>query len=277
MSSLRTLRAAFATNLVATIRAHTLRGYALSALLSPVFLVASAWVITRVVAGGAEAPPRFAELTPYPSYLGFVVVGFAANGLLMSALEDGASAVYDEESAGTWDLLALTPMNRFVWMFGKTLAGLAQSLLDFVVVLGAGSLLFDLVLTPAGLASAALGLVLAVVALQGFAYLMAALGLVWKQPYAIAFLLSPVFLLLSGMMVPLAALPAPVAAVARAFPLAHALDVLRGGLLLGLPPAALLPSFGMLLATGAVLMAAGWAAFRAFERRARRTGVLGLH
>jgi ABC-2 type transport system permease protein len=272
----RTFRATFAASLKGQMRFYTRSGWLVASLLSPLFLLATASVIAHFLAGGGT-PERFFALTGYPSYLAFVVLGMAANGLLMSALEEGGSAVYDEESAGTWDLLALTPMNRFVWMAGKTLAGLAASLLDFAVILAVGVLVFGVALTPGNMTVAAAGLLLTLAGLQGFGFLMAAAGLYWKQPYALGMLLSPAFIFLSGMLFPVQALPPALQALAAAFPLTHGLRILRDAVLLGRGFADLAGAFGLLALTGAVFMTAGYAAFTVMERRARLRGVLGRY
>lgn len=272
----RTLTSTFQSNLKAQLRFYTFSGWMISSMLSPVFLIATAAVIAHFLAAGA-VPPRFFELTGYPSYLAFVVLGLAANGLVLSALDDGGTAVYDEESNGTWDLLALTPMNRFVWMFSKTLAGMTTSLLDFGIVLGAGALMLGIALSPGNLGVAALGLVLTIVALQGLGFLMAAAGLRWKQPYALSMIFNPVLVFLSGMVFPVQALPEWVQRIAYALPLTHGLHVFREATLLGKGLAELAPSFAALVATGAAFMLVGYAAFTVMERKAREAGALGRY
>ncbi|HEX2022076.1 MAG TPA: ABC transporter permease [Candidatus Thermoplasmatota archaeon] len=276
MRDLRTFGSTFRANLLSQVRGYTLTGWTITSVLSPVFLFAGAAVVVGFLGAGAS-PGRFFALTGYPSYLAFVVLGVAFNGLAMSALEDGGNAVYEEESNGTWDVLALAPFNRFPWMLAKTLAGLLTGFVDFFAVLLLGALVLDFAPTPHGLAVALLGIALTLVALQGFGFLMAALGLVWKQPFAIAFILSPIVILLSGMMFPVSALPGWLQPVSSAIPLTHGLHIVRDAILLDRGVADLAPSFAMLVVTGAILMAVGYAAFRFMETKARTLGVLGRY
>lgn len=227
--------------------------------------------------GQGSSPSRFFELTGYPSYVAFVILGVAFNGLAMSALEDGGNAVYEEESNGTWDVLSLAPFNRFVWMFAKTLAGLVTGFVDFFAVLALGAVVFGVTPTLHGLLVALAGIALTLAALQGLGFFMAALGLRWKQPFAIAFILSPVVVLLSGMMFPIQALPAWLQPLSNAIPLTHGLTIVRDALLLDRGFVALLPVFARLAATGAVLMAVGFVSFRHMETKAREQGVLGRY
>ena len=276
MGHRQTFTSTFRTALLEQVRTYTLSGWTVTSIVTPIFLFASAWVILRFLTGG-ENPDRFFELTGYPSYLAFVVLGVAFNGLAMSALEDGGNAIYQEESNGTWDVLSLAPFNRFVWMFAKTLAGLVTAFIDFFAVLALGALVFDVVPTARGLLVALVGILVTLLALQGLGFLMAAVGLKWKQPWAIAFILSPVIILFSGMMFPIAALPAWMHPVSNAIPLTHGLTIVRDAILVDRALVDLLPVFGRLLATGAVFMAVGYAAFRFMETRARELGVLGRY
>ena len=272
----RTFAATFHASLLQQFRAYTLSGWTISAILSPVFLFAGAWVVLAFL-GEGDSPGRFFETTGYPSYLGFVLLGVAFNGLAMSALEDGGNAIYEEESNGTWDVLSLGPFNRFAWMFSKTLAGLVTGFVDFFAVLLLGAVVLDWSPTAGGLLVASLGILLTLLALQGFGFLMAALGLVWKQPYAIAFILSPVIVLLTGMMFPVAALPDWVQPLSGAIPLTHGLVVVRDAILLDRGLLDLAPVFVRLAVSGALFMAVGFTAFRVMETKARVLGVLGRY
>lgn len=276
MSLTRTLTSTFRASLLTQVRGYTLTGWTISAILSPLFLFAGAWVVLRFL-GGDASPDRFFALTGYPSYLGYVVLGVAFNGLAMSALEDGGNAIYEEESHGTWDVLALAPFNRFAWMFSKTLAGLLTGFIDFFAVLLLGALLLDWTTTVGGLLVAIAGIVLTLVALQGFGFLMAALGLVWKQPFAIAFILSPVIILFTGMLFPVAVLPGWSKPLSDAIPLTHGLVIVRDAILLDRGFADLAPVFLRLAISGAVFMGIGFAAFRFMETKARELGVLGRY
>ncbi|HWG90993.1 MAG TPA: ABC transporter permease [Candidatus Thermoplasmatota archaeon] len=275
-AAFRTFNGAFRLGFKNTLRGYTGTGWLVSTLLTPLFLVASAWVISRLVAPDGS-PDRFTALTGITDYLTFVVIGFAFNGFLLSALDDGGSAVYDEQQAGTFELLAMSPMNPFAWMFGKTLASQVAAIIDLAIVIAVGGLLFGLQLTPTGLAWALLGLVLTLAALQGVAFVFAALGLGLKEPHALTVLMSPVFIFLSGMMFPVQALPGWVQVFSYSFPLTHGLDLVRGALLTGAGAEALLPSVWGLLVTGAVWITVGWVSFRALEKRARAKGTLGTY
>jgi ABC-2 type transport system permease protein len=257
------------------VRAYTLSGWTISAILSPVFLFAGAWVSVHFVAPGGST--YFAAISGYPEYVPYVVLGVAFYGLASGALEDGGNAIYDEESNGTWELLSLAPFNRFVWMFAKTLALLLTSFIDFFAVLLLGAMLFHFQPTAHGLAVAIAGIGITLVALQGFGFVMAALGLHWKQPYAVAMIMSPVLILLSGMTFPASILPSWLHPFSNAIPLTHGLKIVRDAVLLDRGFTDLAPTFAWLAVTGAVFMAVGFYSFRIMERRAREKGVMGRY
>jgi ABC-2 type transport system permease protein len=263
-------------SLLQQVRGYTFSGWTITAIIAPVFLFAGAYVVLQFL-GQGDSPGRFFELTGYPSYLAFVVLGVAFNGLAVGALEDGGNAIYEEESNGTWDLLSLAPFDRFVWMFAKTLASLLTGFIDFFAVLALGALVFSFSPTWGGLAVAFLGIVGTLVALQGLGFLMAALGLIWKQPYALAFLLAPALILLSGMMFPVQALPEWLRPLSNLIPLTHGLSIVRDALLLDRSLVELLPAFGRLALSGAIFMGVGFAAFKFMETKARELGVLGRY
>ncbi len=272
----RTFWGTYRSAFLIQVRGYTLTGWAIATIISPIFLLASAWVLSEFIAPGV-VPARFAALTGYSSYVAFAALGLAFNGLALSALDDGGSAVYDEERQGTWDLLAVAPFSRFTWMYAKTLAGLVSSFVDFIAVLVVGSFFVDFIVTPRTFAVAFVGVLLTIIGLQGFGFLMAALGLYWKQPHAVAVLLSPVIIFVSGMIIPVAALPESLQVVANGFPLTHGIAIVREALLSGRGFAELVPLFVRLVLTGAAFMAVGFSAFKIIEKRALRSGALGRY
>ena len=106
---------------------------------------------------------------------------------------------------------------------------------------------------------------------------MAALGLHWKQPYAVAMIMSPVLILLSGMTFPTTLLPSWLRPFSNAIPLTHGLRIVRDAILLGRGFGDLASAFAWLAVTGAAFMVVGFVAFRVMERSAREKGVMGRY
>src|SRR5207245_10970848 len=103
--------------------------------------------------------------------------------------------------------------------------------------------------TAHGLVVAIAGIGITLVALQGFGFVMAALGLHWKQPYAVAMIMSPVLILLSGMTFPASILPAWLLPFSQAIPLTHGLRIVRDAILLDRSFVDLAPAFLWLAVT----------------------------
>jgi ABC-2 type transport system permease protein len=275
LSSLgRTFAASFGANIRSVVRYYTLKGYVISSLLFPIFMIATAWAVARVV-GGSLAD--FQLRTGYPDYLSYVIIGFAFTGLVTASLEQGGNTVYSEQLEGTWELVALTPANKFAWMAGKILAFLLNSALNLVLVFSIGWALFGMSIVPSGIPLGTLGIFLAILSLQGFSFLMAGVGMVWKQPHAIAILLSPFFIFISGMMFPVERLPPAVQYVSYAFPLTYGLSIIRGALLKGLGPGDMVNDFVGLLITSAAMMLFGYLVYSRLDRLARRKGSVGTY
>jgi ABC-2 type transport system permease protein len=273
-SLLRTAGASFDANIRSVIRYYTFRGYVVSSLLFPIFMIATAWVIAQVVGG---TPADFRQRTGYPDYLSYVIIGFAFTGLVTASLEQGGNTVYSEQLEGTWELVALTPASKFAWMTGKTLAFLLNSALNLVLVFLLGWAVFGMTVVQSGIPLAILGILLAVLSLQGFSFLMAGIGMVWKQPHAIAILLSPFFIFISGMMFPVDRLPVAVQYLSYSFPLTYGLNIIRGALLKGLGPAEMGNDFQGLLVTSMAMMVIGFVVYRRMDGLARRSGSVGTY
>ncbi len=270
----RTLAATFISDFKGLVRYHTLRGYLFSALLTPAFMIMTAWVVNNIVAP-TGVPDYFLRLTGYSSYLGFVVLGYAFNGFLMAAIMRGGGAVYEEQMAGTLELVFLSPMTRFTWLFGKSMAAMINSVTDLAIIIAFGYAAFRLQFSLAtGLAGAFLGAVLTIIALEGFSFVWAGLGLTLKEPHAFAVLLVPTLALISGLMFPVEALPSWVRLVSYGFPLTYGLTIIRNSLLAGAQISALSFEFGALGVCIVVYVVLGYAIFRRMESVAKRKGVL---
>ena len=86
--------------------------------------------------------------------------------------------------------------------------------------------------------------------------------------------LQGMFLLVSGVYYPVTVLPLPLQAVGAASPLTYTLSAIRDTLLHRAHLGAVLPSIGLLLLMGVVLIPAALWLFGMAERRAKRLGTL---
>ncbi len=262
-------------NLKSIIRYYALSGYLISFLLNPIFMILTAWIINSLVAPGG-LPDRFRDLTGFPDYLSFVILGYSFNGFLLAAAVRGGSSIYDEQTWGTVELLFLTPMNRFVWMAAKALSTIFSSIIDLIIILLFGSTIFGLKLHAGwdAVGTALLGVLLATVALQGVSFILGGFGMVFKQSHAIEVFLIPIFTFISGMLFPVEALPPWLRLFSYSFPLTYGLNIVRKSLLLDAGFVETSWDFLGLLFCALVYIPLGYLLFNRLERNAKRLGVL---
>jgi ABC-2 type transport system permease protein len=162
----------------------------------------------------------------------FLFPGILALAVMSTAMVSLAIATGFERQYGVLKRLGTTPLGRPRLLTAKAVAILAIEALQFVV------LLVEAVLLGYRLRGANLGLALAAILLATAAFAGLGLLLAGTLPalttLAAANGLYLVLLLLSGMLIPLAELPAVVATVARALPSGALADALHAALA-GLP------------------------------------------
>ena len=160
----------------------------------------------------------------------FLFPGILALAVMSTAMVSTAIATGFERQYGVLKRLGTTPLGRPRLLAAKVVGIVAIEALQLVVLLGE-ALLLGYRFRGAQLALAGVAMVLATVAFAGLGLLMAG-TLPALTTLAAANGLYLVLLLLSGMLIPLAELPAGVAGFARALPsgaLADALHASLGG------------------------------------------------
>ena len=160
----------------------------------------------------------------------FLFPGILALAVMSTAMVSTAIATGFERQYGVLKRLGTTPLGRPRLLAAKVVGIVAIEVLQLVVLLGE-ALLLGYRFRGAQLALAAAAMLLATVAFAGLGMLMAG-TLPALTTLAAANGLYLVLLLLSGMLIPLAELPAGIAGVARALPsgaLADALHASLGG------------------------------------------------
>ncbi len=155
----------------------------------------------------------------------FLAPGVLALAVMSTAMVGLGIATGFERQYGVLKRLGSTPLGRPALLTAKTLAILAVELLQ-VTVLGGLALLLGW-RPPASFAAAAVpAMLLATVAFAGLGLLMAG-RLRGEAVLAAANGLYLLLLLLGGMVIPVAELPGPLRAVARALPAAALSDLLH--------------------------------------------------
>lgn len=190
----------------------------------------------------------------------FMVLSMIALGGLLVGVVHPAAFLVKEREEGTIEQLAVSPASAWEVVGAKSMATFATGMAGFGVALGLVAW-FDLPIRGD----------LLLYGLAAAIFLASAIGLgvllaTWARDLRQALLLSffgliPV-MFLSGTMVPLENMPAPIRVTAQASPLTHFVEILLGVFLKGQGLATLGPHLAVMALLGGTLYAAGLFRFR---------------
>ncbi len=182
-------------------------------------------------------------------------------------------AITEERAQGTLPYLLASPANRVLLFFGRATIHVFDGAIDVVLALAFAMLVFGLELPVSGLPGLALAVLVASYGGVGLGFFLGAAAYLVLDSLFLANTAMFVMLLVTGANIPLADLPAPLAAIGQAIPLTRTIEASRlyasgADFLVGLP----------LLLTDLVLATAwsvaGLILFSWIETQARRRGTL---
>jgi ABC-2 type transport system permease protein len=230
---------------------------------------AIARVETRRLAGAAlrrQEPPLqvkvWTRFNPAGRSALFMVPGLAAYLLAISAVLLTALTVSGEWERGSMEQLFASPVGRLEIVLGKLAPYLVLGMLELLLVLAVGAVVFDLPVRGSPLLVFTLGFFFLVGMLgQGlFISVVAKNQLVATQAGALSALLPS--LLLSGMVFPLENMPAVLQVISRVIPARYLVHGLRGVLLKGNGLDVLWPDLVAQIAFAVAILALATARFR---------------
>jgi ABC-2 type transport system permease protein len=218
-------------------------------------------------AGGAGFDLRKAQL--------YLLVGALLWGYLSLVFMEAAFAISWERWEGTIEYTFMAPVRRMTHLMGICLFAIGYGLARTFIVLLAAIAIFDIDFSHADIAGALVVLGATIVPLIGLAILTSVLPMLSPQKgEQMSFAVQGFMLLVSGVYYPLSVLPWPLQVFGYASPLTYALAGMRRSLLEGAGVGDQLPTVGLLLAMGALLIPAGVMVFAWAEKRAKRLGLL---
>jgi len=235
-----------------------------------VMVVGSVVFFARFV--GAASNPHLASYGG--NYLGFVAIGFLAAGFQQVGVSGLASRIRMAQVMGILEAEVATPAPSWMVLGAGPVYEITTAALRSAFYLWGASVLVDLKLARASLASLAVAIPLILAAFMGLGLLTAGTTMLVRRTNPVAVLLGSLSFLLGGVVYPVAVLPGWLRTIGNLLPLTHALEALRGALLAGAPPAALLAPLPALAAFAAVLIPTGAGVFTYALRRARIDGSL---
>jgi ABC-2 type transport system permease protein len=218
--------------------------------------------------GGGQLEPTKLQ----PMIVGFMVWFFAAG-----AISDLAWGIRGETTAGTLEQMAMSPAPIGAVLLGRAFANLLWSMVQVFIQGAALMLLLGIRLPMRWQALVVLGITL--VGIYGFGFIVAGMTLVFKQIESFANLMQNMLIFMNGTLLPVAAMPAWLAAIAQTMPTTQGILVLRRVLLDGSSLAETWRDGSLVRLTlhSTLYFAVGWAVFAYCERLAKTRGSLGQY
>jgi len=205
----------------------------------------------------------------------YLLIGALLWGYLSLVFMEAAYAIAWERWEGTIEYTFMAPVRRATHLMGICLFAIVYGLARTFVVLLVAIAIFNIDFSHANIAGALFVLAASMAPLVGLAILTSVLPLLSPQKgEQMSFAVQGFMLLVSGVYYPLSVLPLPLQAAGAISPLTYALSGMRTSLLDGATVGDQLPTAGILLAMGAVLIPLGFGVFTWAERRAKRLGLL---
>jgi ABC-2 type transport system permease protein len=237
--------------------------------LTPIYFMGQSFKTTGHNAGFA----RYAGTTDYMS---FILVGAMLSSYINSVLWGMGYALKNEMDQGVLESNWLTPVPRFWFLAGQTIANLIFTTIINAGILLMGWLLFGFTIT--GNLLQALAVVLPMLlALYGFGFGFAAIVLMIRDANTLIDVSDYLISIFSGSTFPVQVLPPLLLPIALALPLTYGFDAVRGLLINTITLLPIPYEVVILLGFMGVTMPAGYVIFRWVERRCQRLGTLGMH
>lgn len=216
---------------------------------------------------GATRPDGFAPL-------GFLLVGIAVNGALMTAQACFGQAIRGAHNTGTIKAVLATPTPPLTVVVLSSVYPIARAVVDVLIWLG-GAWVCGVSMAHANVGTAAVVFMVATLAVAGFGFVSAAFAVVFKRGDPILWMFAALSLLLGGVMYPTSVLPPWLGVLSAALPATHALQAMRAALLEGASLAQVSGDLLALAAFAVVGIPAGLALLAAALGVARQRGNLG--
>lgn len=194
----------------------------------------------------------------------------------LSVVFDAISEVIAwERWEGTIEYTFMAPVSRLTHMMGQTIFSVVYGFAFSGVIFAAVAVLFDVDLSNANLAGAALVMLAASLSFIGFGILAAFLPLLFPERGAqMTNVVQALLLLISGVYYPVTVLPGWMQLLSRLSPATYALDAMRTAVLQNAAWSVLVKDVLLLTAMGLVMIPVGLWVFDRAETYAKKTGKL---
>ncbi len=238
--------------------------YSLTTALSVIFIAQGAEALT------GTAPGFDVQYLTMYLIIGTLVWHYLSNIFMLTS-----EVIAWERWEGTIEYTLMAPVKRWVHLVGQTAYSLIYSLLTALIIGGTTALFFQLDLSRANLAGAALVILAGSLSLISIGIVASILPLLYPERGAqMTSVVQASFLLISGVYYPITVLPEWMQSIAVFSPITYVLDGVRAAVLDGKPVSELMAFIVPLLVLGVVLLPVGIRAFKMAEDYAKRSGKL---
>jgi len=180
-----------------------------------------------------------------------------------------------ERWEGTIEYTFMAPVSRPTHLVGTTLFAIGYGIIRTLAILAIVSAFFRLDLSGANITGAVLMLLAGSVSFVGLGIWAAVLPLLYPERGAqMTNAVAAILLLISGVYYPIDTLPQWLQPIAMSSPATYVIRGMRSCLIDGDATSTLLPTIGLLVAIGSVVIAIGLFVFRYVEGYAKRAGRL---
>jgi ABC-2 type transport system permease protein len=210
-----------------------------------------------------------------PALRNYAIIGGVIAAFLFGMLFNAGQILDEERYRGTLGNLFLAPCPRYAWLGGMQVVALVEAVVVGAVSLLAGWLIFDLTF-DVDLPALVVSIVLFLPCLWAFSMVHGAIGVAVRGANSLSNLISPLVILLAGVMFPVSLMPDWLRYPARLLPFGYGIEAIYASSVRGAGITDLWRSLLPLSAFAVTLPLLGIAAFTWLERLARRRGVLEL-
>ena len=235
----------------------------------PAFLFGTAFAVGGRVVG-------LQDTVGTANLAGFIFLGGVVSGLVSTAFWAMAMGLRNEMDNGTLEPSWLTPTRRDTLLIGRAIGGMVMFAFSQVALFVIGIAFFGLRLDGSALAAVP-AIVVAVVAMVGVAYLLAAAVLLMREANFFIDTTNFLFSIASGVAFPITLLPGALQVFSLLLPTTYAVDILRHQAIGARPLFDPLLEHAALVATAVLVFPLGRRVFGAAEHRMRVNGALAQH
>jgi ABC-2 type transport system permease protein len=210
-------------------------------------------------------------------FSGFVIIGGTMIAFWVNVLWNMSSQFYWEKETGTLEMYLVAPISRMAILLGMALGGVVNTTLRAVVILVAGTIIFQVPLAVHEPFTALFTFILTIIALYALGMLFASLFMLYgREAWHTANLLQEPVYFLSGSYFPIRYLPDVVQLLASFIPLTFGLDGIRRVMIDGQGIADIWPNIVALVIFTIVLLPLARFALNYMENLGKKEGRLTL-